>query len=291
MAVAMGVGVRVKIFRNAIEAGEPKLIIVPEDIPAFFKAAGPKLGLNKPKYIYTAAGAIVDDVRLLKDDEELYISETEGFFKIKAENAYKVYKIAVLGPGGAGKSCITIRYTQAKFLEGYDPTIENAFMHQPNVDGIVCMLEILDTAGQEDFLCLSQTWVENRDGFMLVYNMTDLQSFQDVNQFYNLIVKEYEQKQINRPPIVLVANKLDMKDGRKVFTAEGQHGAKSMDAEYIETSAKTNINIDNAFALLVRLIRERQSAQPKAIPDATLPLLEKIESTNKKKKSCKCTLF
>jgi len=257
-----GVGVRVKILKNAIEAGEPKLVIVPDNLPALLKAAGSKLGLNKPKYIYTSTGALVDDINLLKDDEELFISEVEGFFKTKlSENSgYKTYKVAVLGPGGVGKSCITIRYTQSKFIESYDPTIENAFMHQPNVDGIVCMLEILDTAGQEDFLCLSQTWVENRDGFLLVYNMADDQTFNDVTQFYKLIEKEYDQKQLTRPPIVLVANKSDLKQYRKVSKEEGVILAQSWNGDYVETSAKTNTNIDVAFAALIRLVRKANSA-------------------------------
>lgn len=63
-------------------------------------------------------------------------------------------KFVVLGPGGVGKSCLTIRFVQGKFITEYDPTIEDSYRKQVNVDGVPYLLELLDTAGQEEYAAM-----------------------------------------------------------------------------------------------------------------------------------------
>lgn len=115
------------------------------DFGNFLKQAGKKLGIDA-KFAYTASGAVIDDVALMREDEDIFISEKAGFYR--SEATAPRYKIAILGPGGVGKSCLTIRYTRNTFVESYDPTIEDAFRHQTVVDDRVVIMEILDTAGQ-----------------------------------------------------------------------------------------------------------------------------------------------
>lgn len=201
------------------------------------------------------------------------------------ESSAKKLRIVVLGPGGkvfsrlfavgsssaeggrkgtqllagVGKSCLTLRYTRSTFVESYDPTIEDAFRHQSLVDDRVVIMEILDTAGQEEFTCLSQSWVENKDGFLLVFSLIDGSSFNSLNTYYQMVVKEYDAKEKGRPPIVLVGNKADLLERRQVPQSQILERAQLWRCEYIETSAKTGLNVDKCFATLVRAIRALQN--------------------------------
>jgi len=260
---ASGPGVKVKCFKNLPNQQDPKWIVVPNSLEEFLKIGGKKVGVDG-KYAYTAAGALVDDVDLLREEEEIYISERQGFYRY--EGSGKRFKIAVLGPGGVGKSCLTIRYTKSTFVESYDPTIEDAFRHQTVIDDRVVVMEILDTAGQEEFKCLSPSWVEGKDGFLLVFNICDPSSFQACTLYYKMIVKEAEQKQTGRPPIILIGNKSDLPEKRKTTTVQGQERATSWTAQYIETSARTGSNVDKAFEDLIRLIRQKTENDLPPIP-------------------------
>jgi len=185
--------VRVNLYRNDKDQGEPRLFAVPPTFPEFISQAGKKVGIANAKYAYNANGSLIDDVTLLRDEESVYISAIEGFFKSTGSKC-KMYRIAILGPGGVGKSCLTLRYIRSTFVASYDPTIEDAFRHQTVVDNEACIMEILDTAGQEEFKCLVSQWVENRDGFILVYSIIDRSTFEDINKYHELILDEYENK-------------------------------------------------------------------------------------------------
>ncbi|KAH3760661.1 Ras family protein [Pelomyxa schiedti] len=78
-----------------------------------------------------------------------------------------VYKLVVLGSGGVGKSAITVQFVQGIFVEKYDPTIEDSYRKQIEVDGQACMLEILDTAGTEQFTAMRDLYMKNGHGFVL----------------------------------------------------------------------------------------------------------------------------
>jgi small GTP-binding protein len=119
------------------------------------------------------------------------------------------------------------------------------------VDGHTCVLDILDTAGQEDMKMLRRQWVEDRDGFVLVFSIVERSSFDEIVQFFELI-QQVKEDQIQKVPLVLVGNKVDMAPQRKVTLQEAQDLAKSYNAGYIETSAKNGINVNEAFEMLVR---------------------------------------
>jgi len=248
-------GVRVKVRKNEAPTAEPKLLVVPEDIDEFLRQASKKLGIEA-KFAYSASGGVIDDPSVLRDDEDVFVSEKAGFWK--NEN-HRRMRIAVLGPGGVGKSCLTLRFTKSTFVESYDPTIEDAFRHQTLIDDQPAVMEILDTAGQEEFRCLSQSWVENKDGFMLIFNLADAATLQSAAAYYKLITKEYEGKG-GRPPIVLVGNKSDM--ARQVRPDQGWERAAAWKCEYIETSARLGTNVDQAFTMLIRMIRKVKDQEP-----------------------------
>eukprot|EP00128_Syssomonas_multiformis_P000376 Colp12_sorted_trinity150504_noHs@14554 len=90
------------------------------------------------------------------------------------------YPVVVTGPGAVGKSSITIQFTQHTFLDNYDPTIEDSYSKQVVIDDERAFLDILDTAGQEEFSGLADQSLRSGEGFLLVYSVTSRQTFQEV---------------------------------------------------------------------------------------------------------------
>ena len=88
--------------------------------------------------------------------------------------------IYVLGGGGVGKSAVTLRLVTDNFAEHYDPTIEDSYRKQIKVDGIPATVDIVDTAGQEEFNAMRDSWIRNGKGFLLVYSITNRGSFEEL---------------------------------------------------------------------------------------------------------------
>jgi len=258
----MATRVRCVVFPNRREASKDtgRLLAVPQSVEEFLKQAGEKLGIQAKK-AFTENGALVDDVSLIREDEKLFISAGEPFWKYD-DSKVRTYKVAVLGAGGVGKSCLSLRYVKNSFVDVYDPTIEDAFRHQTVIDGHTCMLDILDTAGQEDMRMLRRQWVQDRDGFLLVYSMTDKRSFEELDHFMGLI-KSLKTKQV---PIVVVANKSDLKDVRVVAEQEGRMFAQTNNGVYMEASARLGENITESFEMLIKKWNEIDNLNPPKNP-------------------------
>jgi len=245
-------------------AGERKLVNIPSGITfEQFKAiASEKLKITAHG-VFTASGVEVDDIDALRDDDVLTITEKpKGDKNKKVAAGPQQIKIAVIGPGGVGKSAITLQYVQGRFVVEYDPTIEDAYRKRVVIDAETCSLDILDTAGQEDYIALRGQWMQERQGFVLVYSVTERRTFEDLRSFYNQLLQIHDNK---CPPLVMLANKSDApEDQKKVTKTEGQDLAKTFDnAIFLETSAKTGFNIDLAFTKLVREVRKRQGTVTK----------------------------
>ncbi|CAF3221973.1 unnamed protein product [Rotaria socialis] len=171
------------------------------------------------------------------------------------------YKLVVVGEGGVGKSALTIQFFQKMFVEDYDPTIEDSYIQHVEVDKQVCVLDVLDTAGQEEFSALREQYMRKGDGFLIVYSVIDPNSFKNTRQFYNQILRVKDRKSY---PMILVANKIDLVHLRKISEEEGRELAAELQIPYIETSAKAPpVNVDTAFHELVRVIRlQNQNLNP-----------------------------
>lgn len=91
------------------------------------------------------------------------------------------YKVVVLGSGGVGKSALTVQFVTGTFIEKYDPTIEDFYRKEIEVDSSPSVLEILDTAGTEQFASMRDLYIKNGQGFILVYSLVNQQSFQDIS--------------------------------------------------------------------------------------------------------------
>lgn len=161
-------------------------------------------------------------------------------------------KLVVLGGGGVGKSALTIRLVTDNFLDEYDPTIEDSYRKSVVIDDKGALLDILDTAGQEEFSSMQDQWMRDGQGFMLVYNIIARPTFEEVSVLYDKILRT---KDMDNVPIVLVGNKCDLKDQRQVEYNEGQELAKSWNCSFFETSAKLKMNTEACFFELVREVR------------------------------------
>jgi small GTP-binding protein len=96
------------------------------------------------------------------------------------------YKVVVLGSGGVGKSALTVQFVTGSFIEKYDPTIEDFYRKEIEVDSSPSVLEILDTAGTEQFASMRDLYIKNGQGFILVYSLVNQQSFQDIKPIHLL---------------------------------------------------------------------------------------------------------
>jgi small GTP-binding protein len=163
------------------------------------------------------------------------------------------YKIVVLGSGGVGKSALTVQFVQGIFVEKYDPTIEDSYRKQVEVDGQQCMLEILDTAGTEQFTAMRDLYMKNGQGFVLVYSITAQSTFNDLQDLREQILRV---KDTDTVPMVLVGNKCDLEDERVVGKDQGSNLAHTFGCTFLETSAKAKINVNDIFYDLVQQINK-----------------------------------
>ncbi len=164
------------------------------------------------------------------------------------------------------------------FVETYDPTIEDSYRKQVVIDGQSCMLEVLDTAGQEEYTALRDQWIRDGEGFVLVYSITSRAAFSRIQKFHSQIqrVKEsagagsptYPGSPVGSPtngspssgpaPVMLVGNKSDRVTEREVSTQEGSALARQLGCEFVEASAKNSTNVEKAFYDVVRSLRRQR---------------------------------
>ncbi|ORY95893.1 ras related protein 1b [Syncephalastrum racemosum] len=172
------------------------------------------------------------------------------------------YKLVVLGSGGVGKSALTVQFVQSIYIEKYDPTIEDSYRKQVEVDGQQCMLEILDTAGTEQFTAMRDLYMKSGQGFLLVFSITSMVTLTDLHELREQILRV---KDSDNVPMVLVGNKCDLEDERMVSREQGMMLSQEWgDRPFYETSAKYKINVDEVFYDVVRQINRQMPAREKS---------------------------
>lgn len=140
------------------------------------------------------------------------------------------YKLVVVGGGGVGKSCLTIQLIQSHFVDEYDPTIEgepscsiihgwqaddpsDSYRKQCVIDDEVALLDVLDTAGQEEYSAMREQYMRTGEGFLLVYSINSRQSFEEIATFQQQILRVKDRDYF---PIIIVGNKCDLDMERQV---------------------------------------------------------------------------
>ncbi|KAJ3436333.1 ras-like protein rasd [Anaeramoeba flamelloides] len=170
------------------------------------------------------------------------------------------YKIVVVGGGNVGKSELTIQFVQSTFNAKYDPFIEDSYRREIEIDEEACLLDILDTAGQNEYSAMRDSYMREGDGFLLVYAINSRNSFDEVSIFREQITQTKESEDV---PMIIVGNKSHLENERQVSIGEGADLAKSFNCPFMETSAKTRTNVKEVFIGLVREIRKKKFGNTK----------------------------
>ena len=135
-------------------------------------------------------------------------------------------------------------------------------MQEIEVDNMPCVLEILDTAGTEQFASMRDLYIKNGQGFVVVYSVTNHQTFLDIKTMRDQIVRV---KGSERVPVLLVGNKVDLESQREVPTVEGMALAQIWGCPFIESSAKNKRNVNEVFAETVREMNIKQDTKEREI--------------------------
>ncbi|KAM8970742.1 GTPase NRas-like [Sarcophilus harrisii] len=178
-----------------------------------------------------------------------------------------LYKLVVMGSQGVGKSALTIRFLQKRFVTEYYPTdvgvpVPRLYHGVVEVDGIPCELRILDTPGGEQHCDQWEDFIRWGEGFLFVYAVDYIKTFVDVNIFWDLLQKVKGTSQV---PMVLVANKIDQAHWL-VDSDLGQEAGRSLKVPFVEASAKTQQGVEQAFHELIREIRRMRGEESQSCP-------------------------
>ncbi len=175
--------------------------------------------------------------------------------EMEEENSYELlYKIIIIGDTSVGKSNILSRYVKNEFSENQKSTVGVELgIKFLKTQGINTKIQIWDTAGQERYRSITSSYYKGSHGCFIVYDITNESSFESVERWYEHVQKETS-KDIS---IILVGNKCDLENERKVSKEKGEEKAKNLKCAFFETSALSNINIDKIFEALSNNIYEK----------------------------------
>jgi len=178
-----------------------------------------------------------------------------------------VFKVPVVGDGAVGKTSLILRYTRGVFREDYKITIGTSFaVHTVKLGNAIIKLQIWDLAGQPHFKGVRPLFYRGSTGVIYVFSVTDRTSFQNIPNWVE------EVRRIVGPlPSILVGNKTDLADQRVVTPEEGQALGAQLGFPYIETSAKADLNVGNAFQMIAEAII--RAKWPQWTPDQAIPIV------------------
>jgi len=192
-------------------------------------------------------------------------------------------KLLLIGDSGVGKSCILIRFADDSFSPSFITTIGIDFkIRTVEIEGKQIKLQIWDTAGQERFKTITTAYYRGAMGILLVYDVTSEASFANVNSWMSAI-QQHASDSVNR---VLIGNKADttgsIAEQRVVSTERGQELAAEYGIKFFETSAKNNINVEEAFNTIAVDIKHRLDSNALAQTNASV----KLNSSREQKGCC-----
>lgn len=153
-------------------------------------------------------------------------------------------KIVIVGPNGVGKSSLAIMYTQSFFVDEYDPTIEDSHRKHVQINSENYLLDILDTAGEEQFSLLRDQVYKAGQGFLFVYSVTCRSSLNELEKLIERVVKVKDTENV---PMIIAGNKCDLDDDRQLSPKDGKLFATKFNSPFFETSAKCRINVSDIF--------------------------------------------
>jgi len=165
-----------------------------------------------------------------------------------------LFKLLLIGDSGVGKSCLLLRFADDTYTESYISTIGVDFkIRTIELDGKTIKLQIWDTAGQERFRTITSSYYRGAHGIIVVYDVTDQESFNNVKQWLQEIDR-YACENVNK---LLVGNKCDLTTKKVVDYTTAKEYAEQLGIPFLEASAKDSINVENAFTTMAGEIKNR----------------------------------
>ncbi|CAG9783866.1 unnamed protein product [Diatraea saccharalis] len=177
-------------------------------------------------------------------------------------NSVVRHKIVVLGAAKVGKSSLISQFLYNTFSPKYKRTIEEMHHGDFNVSGVRLTLDILDTSGSYEFPAMRTLSMQSADAFILVYDITDADSFSEVRALRDQI---HETKESTAVPIVVVGNKVDLAEtGARQVEFHTTESVVTVDWEngFVEASAKDNINVSQIFKELLVQAKVKYNLSP-----------------------------
>ena len=154
-------------------------------------------------------------------------------------------KLLIVGDSGVGKTCILLRVVNDSFDSKYIPTVGIDYRTKPlNFQNEKIKLQIWELSGRRKFLDYVGCHFNGAIGVVFVYDVTNEESFRNINKWFQFVNECAADHSIRK---LLLANKCDMDHERVISRREGINMAKQLNADFLETSAKLNINITKAF--------------------------------------------
>jgi len=174
-----------------------------------------------------------------------------------------LFKLLLIGDSGVGKSCLLLRFADHTYTESYISTIGVDFkIRTIDLDGKIIKLQIWDTAGQERFRTITSSYYRGAHGIIVVYDVTDIESFNNVKQWLNEIDR-YACENVNK---LLVGNKCDLVHKKAVDYETAKEFADKLSIPFLETSAKAATNVEKAFLTMAAEIKKSLQTQPNNKP-------------------------
>ncbi|XP_062590911.1 ras-related protein Rab-37-like isoform X6 [Saccostrea cucullata] len=189
-------------------------------------------------------------------------------------------KTILVGDSGVGKTSLLVQFDQGKFQAGsFSATVGIGFTNKVvDVDGTKVKLQIWDTAGQERFRSITRAYYRDANALLLLYDVSNKASFDNIRAWLGEI-NEYAQEDV---VIMLLGNKADMTAERVIRTEDGERLANEYNVAFMETSAKTGMNVDLAFMAVAKDLKMKKTRKP------TDPKFSVTDYVNQEKQSIGC---
>jgi small GTP-binding protein len=174
------------------------------------------------------------------------------------EKSDNIYKIIIIGDPAVGKTSLLTKYSANQFQEKYLPTVGVNILKEPiNLgDNRNVILLFWDIAGQPQFYMLHRPYFNGADGIILVFDITRSSTFSNINNWWSTCVKYG----LSELPRILIGNKIDLKDERKIILPMAEHLSEKLNAPYFETSALTGENVKLIFQKIAELVYSYKSS-------------------------------
>ncbi|XP_010861989.1 ras-related protein Rab-26 [Esox lucius] len=190
------------------------------------------------------------------------------------------FKVMLVGDSGVGKTCLLVRFKDRAFLAGsFISTVGIDFRNKVlNIDALKVKLQIWDTAGQERFRSVTHAYYRDAHALLLLYDVTNKASFDNIKAWLTEI-HEYAQQDV---VIMLLGNKADVTHDRVVKREEGENLAKEFGVPFMETSAKSGLNVELSFTAVAKELKHRSTKAPDE------PKFQLQDYVNKEMKTAGC---